>query len=90
MRPSKWIAILLESDTMSMECDADEILDVARTLERLLAIDLRAAEVVKHRLYSGLTNEEIAVEIQRNPRTVKRDLAFAKSWILRELRRKTH
>jgi RNA polymerase sigma factor (TIGR02999 family) len=89
-RPGKWIAIPLENDTVYTECDADEILDVARTLERLRAIDARAAQVVEHRLYGGLTNEEIAVEIQRDPRTVKRDLAFARSWILRELRQKTH
>ena len=87
-RPGKWIAIPLENDTTFTECDADEILDVARTLERLRSIDPRAADVVEHRFYGGLTNEEIAAEIHRDSRTVKRELAFARSWILRELRRK--
>src|SRR5216683_3225857 len=43
--------------------------------------------VVELRYFSGLSEEEIAEVLKITPRTVRRDWDFAKSWLMRELKR---
>ena len=47
----------------------------------------RKSQVVEMRFFGGLTVEETAETLHISPETVKRDWRFAKSWLLRELRR---
>jgi len=55
-------------------------------LRRLEAIDARAARVVVLRFFGGLTVEEVAEVLHVNVATVKRDWAFAKSWLFDQLK----
>jgi DNA-directed RNA polymerase specialized sigma24 family protein len=43
--------------------------------------------LVEVRFFGGLTVEEAAEVLECSPRTVKRDWAFARAWLLRELGR---
>jgi len=63
----------------------DELLDLDEALTRLTAIDAEAAAVVKLRLFAGMSVEEIAEIQQISPRTVKRNWAYARAWLGREL-----
>ncbi len=63
----------------------EELLDLDRALERLAASHPRLAQVVEMRYFAGLELAEIAEVLRISERTVKRDWAFARAWLLREL-----
>jgi RNA polymerase sigma factor (TIGR02999 family) len=63
----------------------EELLDLDEALSRLGAADPQAAELVKLRVFAGMTIEEIAQVQGTSPRTVKRNWAYARAWLGREL-----
>jgi RNA polymerase sigma factor (TIGR02999 family) len=65
----------------------DEILAVHEALDRLAAVDARKAELVKLRYFVGLSLEEAAATLGVSVPTAKRDWAFARAWLFREIRR---
>ena len=62
---------------------ADSHLD--RALERFAVSHPRLAQVVEMRYFAGLELAEIAEVLGISERTVKRDWAFARAWLLQEL-----
>ena len=56
-------------------------------LEALVKLDERKSKVVEMRFFGGLSVEETAAVMDVSVETVMRDWKFAKSWLLRELRR---
>lgn len=56
-------------------------------LEALAKMDERKGQVVDMRFFGGLSVEETAAVLGVSVETVMRDWKFAKSWLLRELRR---
>lgn len=65
--------------------DLDQLIDLGRVLERLRKLDPRAAEIVELRYYTGLSVEECAETLGLSTATVKREWAFARRWLAREL-----
>jgi RNA polymerase sigma factor (TIGR02999 family) len=63
----------------------DELLDLDEALAKLAAVDPQAAELVKLRVFAGMTVEEVAQIQGTSPRTVKRSWAYARAWLGREL-----
>jgi RNA polymerase sigma factor (TIGR02999 family) len=63
----------------------DEVLDLDAALTRLDAADPRAAELVKLRVFAGMTIDEVAGHLGISPRTAKRSWAYARAWLGREL-----
>ena len=62
--------------------------DLVAVHEALLAfeeVDARAAQVVELRLFGGLENDEVALDLDVSLATVKRDWAVARAWLHREL-----
>jgi RNA polymerase sigma-70 factor (ECF subfamily) len=55
-------------------------------LERLENFDPRGARVVELRFFGGLTVEETAEALRISPKTVKRDWAAAKIWLLSQIK----
>ncbi|TVP59594.1 MAG: sigma-70 family RNA polymerase sigma factor [Gemmatimonadales bacterium] len=64
---------------------AEKILSLDRALDRLAAVDTRAAQVVECRYFAGLTVEETATAVGVAPRTVKRDWRVARAFLTAEL-----
>jgi RNA polymerase sigma factor (TIGR02999 family) len=64
---------------------SDELLDLDDALTRLSAVDPQAAEVVKLRVFAGMTVEEAAALQGVSPRTAKRNWAYARAWLGREM-----
>ncbi len=62
-----------------------ELIDLDRSLDRLAAEEPRLARLVEVRFFGGLTVEEAAEVLECSPRTVKRDWAFARAWLLKDL-----
>ncbi len=75
---------LLDGD-LSIEPAGDELLDLDEALTRLAQTERQAAEIVKLRLFAGMTIDEIAAVQGISPRTVKRHWAYARAWLGREL-----
>lgn len=63
----------------------EEILDLDRALEKLQGAEPRLARVVEMRYFAGLENAEIGDVLGVSERTVKRDWAFARAWLQREI-----
>jgi RNA polymerase sigma factor (TIGR02999 family) len=65
----------------------DELLALDEALDRLATVDTRAAEMVKLCFFVGLTQEEAARQIGVSLATAERIWAFARAWLLREVRK---
>jgi RNA polymerase sigma factor (TIGR02999 family) len=65
---------------------AFEILQLGEALDRLAALDARAAQVIELRVFGGLTVEEAATVLGVSKRTVDADWSVARMWLARELR----
>jgi RNA polymerase sigma factor (TIGR02999 family) len=65
----------------------EELLAVHEALDALAAHDPRKAELVKLRYFVGLTLEEAAAALDLSERTAKRDWAYARAWLYREIAR---
>ena len=63
----------------------EEALAVDETLDRLAAHDARKAEVVKLRYFVGFSFEETAEALGISVPTAKREWAYARAWLRREI-----
>jgi RNA polymerase sigma-70 factor (ECF subfamily) len=75
----------IEDIDVFSEENFEEVLIVNDALSLLSKEDSRAARALESHIFGGLSIEEIAAYIGTSPRTVKRDLSFAKAWIYRQL-----
>jgi RNA polymerase sigma factor (TIGR02999 family) len=75
---------LLEEDRISVPV-SDELLDLDEALAKLSSVDPQAAELVKLRVFAGLSVEEVSQHLGVSPRTAKRTWAYARAWLGREL-----
>jgi RNA polymerase sigma factor (TIGR02999 family) len=76
---------LTEALQVADSAGAADVLRVHEALQAFEAVDARAARVVEFKFFGGLEVEEIAELLQVGTATVKRDWAFAKAWLQREL-----
>ena len=80
----------IELDDAVDESDAensDDLLALDEALTRLADVDEGAAELVKLRYFAGLTIQEAADVLGISSRTAKRNWAFARAWLQREIDR---
>ncbi len=64
---------------------AFDLLALDEALEKLKENDIRKAEIVDLRYFGGQSIESVARILNISEATVKRDWAFAKAWLFREL-----
>ena len=65
--------------------ESEEILALDAAIERLTALDPRAAKVVVQRFYSGLSVEETAQLLGVSTKTVQREWVAARAWLRKEV-----
>lgn len=63
----------------------DELLALDKALDRLEALDARAAQMVKLCFFVGLTQEQAAGELGVSLATAERIWSFARTWLFREI-----
>ena len=63
----------------------DQLLAVDEALNRLAAVNGRAADVVMLRFFAGLTGVQAAAELDVSTATVERTWAFARAWLFNEI-----
>jgi RNA polymerase sigma factor (TIGR02999 family) len=78
--------VTLDHDIAAEEAPVD-LIALDEALDRLAAENERAADVVKHRYFLGLTVNETAEVLAVSPRTVDSDWQLAKAWLRREISR---
>ncbi len=76
---------LAEADAIISLDDIDELLDLDAALTKLVVDEPELAKLVKLRYFAGLTVEETALALGVSARTVKRNWAFARAWLGREM-----
>ena len=64
----------------------ENILMINEALEQLEHLDTERARIVVLKFFGGLTNHEIAENMDIGERTVERQWAFAKAWLFRWIR----
>lgn len=64
----------------------DQLLAVDEALDRLAAVNERAADVVKLRFFAGMTQAQIAECLGFSVATVERTWTFARAWLYAEIR----
>jgi len=74
-------AFIASAESLNFE----EILSLNTALEKLAAVEARAAKVVELRFFGGLTITEVAHVLAVSPRTVEGDWTYARAWLRREL-----
>lgn len=87
-RGSGRVAVPIEEmvDLLSDEA-ADELVALDQALDRLETANPRAARVVEHRFFVGLTLEETAESLGVSTKTVQRDWLLARAWLRKEVDR---
>jgi len=74
------------ADALDVSVERTEVLlDLDEALSRLEAMNERHCRVVECRYFTGMSVEDTAEALQVSPATVKRDWAFSKTWLNREL-----
>ena len=75
----------LEKLELAENMNDEQMLALDEALEKFAAHDPRKAGLVKLRFFAGLTNEEAARVLGVSEPTVKRDWAYARAWLYREI-----
>ncbi len=77
--------VTLDDGVGALPSDTLDLIAVEDALRKLEALDERQARVVEARFFGGLDVDETAEALGISPATVKRDWAFAKAFLQREL-----
>jgi len=80
----------LDAVELPLPLPDEELLALDEALDRLAAVDSRAAEVVKLCFFAGFKQEEAAKELGLSLSTVERLWAFARAWLFREVAQARH
>lgn len=84
-REAEQVPLTLQMADMLGDAPTPDVLALHEALLAFEARDPRAARVVELRFFGGLEHEEIADTLGVSVPTVKRDWAFARAWLRREL-----
>ncbi len=84
-RGSRPIHFSLDDVQIPIEARADSILALDEVLEQFEKFDAQQAKIVEMRFFGGMTNEEIAANLNISERTVGREWQAARLWLYREL-----
>jgi RNA polymerase sigma-70 factor (ECF subfamily) len=74
-----------EVEAFLSETEAEELVALDDALERLGRANPRAAEVVAHRYFGGLSIDETATLLGVSTKTVNRDWLAARAWLRKEV-----
>jgi len=71
----------LDVGQLAVSDDPAALLDVEAALAALAEVDAGSADVVRLRVWAGMTVDEVAEALGSSPRTVAREWAFARAWL---------
>ncbi len=77
--------VSLQDALTSVEPPLDSVLEIDVAIRKLERSDPRAAQLVMLRFFAGLTMEKAAANLGISDRTARREWAYARAWLRREL-----
>jgi RNA polymerase sigma factor (TIGR02999 family) len=80
-----WRRVDLERVVVAAKTTDDNILLINEALEKFVAHDATAAELVKLRFFGGLTFPQAARVLGLSERTAKRSWSYARAWLFKEI-----
>jgi RNA polymerase sigma factor (TIGR02999 family) len=86
-RGGNWQQVDLSALDLAATTDNQTLLAVNEALDKLAAVDLVGAELIKLRFFVGLSNVQAASALGLSERTAKRTWAYARAWLHAELTR---
>jgi len=84
------VRVTLDDALLPLAARDRDLVALDDALETLGRVDERKSRVIELRYFAGLTVEETAAALNISTDTVTRDWKFARTWLLRELRRGTN
>jgi RNA polymerase sigma factor (TIGR02999 family) len=75
----------LPSDDLPIESPVENILALDEALKKLESQDPEKAQIVMLRFFTGMTMDEIAVELNTSKSSVERQWRFIRAWLYKEL-----
>lgn len=75
----------LDEAQVAVDAQADLLVALDDTLDRLAQFSDRLAQIVEMRFFGGMTEAETAEALGLSARTVRRDWVKAKAWLYKEL-----
>lgn len=85
-RGGEFIRVELGEDISLRGINDLDFIDLDRALTELAEFAPRQARVVELRFFGGLTNEEVALVLDLDERTIKRDWRTARAWLFDRLK----
>jgi RNA polymerase sigma factor (TIGR02999 family) len=82
----EWQRVQLDPNLIGNSTKRTDLLELDAALTRLEEKDTRKAELVKLRYFAGMTTAEAAQVLDVSVATAERDWAYARVWLLRELK----
>lgn len=82
-----WQRITIQLDEIPVAAGDSLLEALDEALHRFQQVDATACELVKLRYFAGLSLQEAGQALELAPRTADRLWAYAKAWLLREIRR---
>ena len=77
--------VLDDLDLAAESAEYDELVALSEALDKLHAVNSRAAELVKLRFFAGLSGRETAGVLNISPRKADQVWAYARAWLLDHL-----
>jgi RNA polymerase sigma factor (TIGR02999 family) len=74
-----------EVEGLLSDTEADEVLAIEDALDRLAAVNERAAQVIEHRFFGGLSLDETAGVLNVSKKTIQRDWLAGRAWLRKEV-----
>lgn len=75
----------LDPDELEIDAQAELMVALDRSLEKLGRVQVRARQVVECRYFGGLSERETATALGVDVRTIRRDWAKARAWLAEDL-----
>lgn len=84
-RGGERIQVTLDEKIQTPSAEKTDIVALDEALQKLAEMNERQAKIVELRYFGGLSEEEIAENLEISYRTVRRDWSVARAWLYREL-----
>jgi len=88
-RGGRFKRVDLEQVDIALEANSDVLLALDEALERYAQKDPTGAALIKLRFFAGLPNPQAAEILGVSDRTAKRTWAYARAWLMNELRQQS-
>jgi len=85
-RGGDWRQVTLDQAVSHTSKQPALLLDLNDALERLSELDPRLVQIVEYLYFGGLSQTDVAEQLEISERTVRREWTKAKAWLTRELR----